>query len=70
MCFVVAYAHLGLSPIRKRPCWANKTAAFIILSKPRFERLYSVLVHDDFTAAKQFFLTAKRHENLLYVYYA
>lgn len=23
MCFVVAYAHLGLSPIRKRPCWAN-----------------------------------------------
>lgn len=25
MCFVVAYAHLGLSPIRKRPCWANKT---------------------------------------------
>lgn len=24
MCFVVAYAHLGLSPIRKRPCWANK----------------------------------------------
>lgn len=26
MCFVVAYAHLGLSPIRKRPCWANKTA--------------------------------------------
>ena len=27
MCFVVAYAHLGLSPIRKRPCWANKTGA-------------------------------------------
>ena len=26
MCFVVAYAHLGLSPIRIRPCWANKTA--------------------------------------------
>lgn len=26
MCFVVAYAHLGLSPIRKRPCWANKKA--------------------------------------------
>lgn len=26
MCFVVAYAHLGLSPIRKRPCWANKNA--------------------------------------------
>lgn len=25
MCFVVAYAHLGLSPIRKRPCWANKS---------------------------------------------
>ena len=24
MCFVVAYAHLGLSPIRIRPCWANK----------------------------------------------
>ena len=33
MCFVVAYAHLGLSPIRKRPCWANKigTAAFKLL---------------------------------------
>lgn len=27
MCFVVAYAHLGLSPIRKRPCWANKSPA-------------------------------------------
>ena len=27
MCFVVAYAHLGLSPIRKRPCWANKIPA-------------------------------------------
>ena len=27
MCFVVAYAHLGLSPIRKRPCWANKKAS-------------------------------------------
>ena len=27
MCFVVAYAHLGLSPIRKRPCWANKSGA-------------------------------------------
>lgn len=27
MCFVVAYAHLGLSPIRKRPCWANKEDA-------------------------------------------
>ena len=26
MCFVVAYAHLGLSPIRIRPCWANKKA--------------------------------------------
>ncbi len=24
MCFVVAYAHLGLSPIRICPCWANK----------------------------------------------
>ena len=24
MCFVVAYAHSGLSPVRKRPCWANK----------------------------------------------
>ena len=29
MCFVVAYAHLGLSPIRKRPCWANKTAGAV-----------------------------------------
>ena len=25
MCFVVAYAHSGLSPVRERPCWANKT---------------------------------------------
>ena len=24
MCFVVAYAHSGLSPVRERPCWANK----------------------------------------------
>ena len=27
MCFVVAYAHSGLSPVRKRPCWANKNNA-------------------------------------------
>ena len=27
MCFVVAYAHSGLSPVRKRPCWANKNMA-------------------------------------------
>ena len=26
MCFVVAYAHSGLTPVRERPCWANKTA--------------------------------------------
>lgn len=25
MCFVVAYAHSGLSPVRDRPCWANKS---------------------------------------------
>ena len=24
MCFVVAYVHSGLSPVRVRPCWANK----------------------------------------------
>ena len=24
MCFVVAYAHSGLTPVRERPCWANK----------------------------------------------
>ena len=24
MCFVIAYAHSGLSPVRERPCWANK----------------------------------------------
>lgn len=35
MCFVVAYAHLGLSPIRKRPCWANKTGSGILLQMPR-----------------------------------
>ena len=36
MCFVVAYAHLGLSPIRKRPCWANKirTASYMGQSGP------------------------------------
>ncbi|MDU1962844.1 MAG: hypothetical protein E6749_21100, partial [Enterocloster clostridioformis] len=55
MCFVVAYAHLGLSPIRKRPCWANKTAALIVISKPPFSRLYSVLAHDDFAATQRFF---------------
>lgn len=27
MCFVVAYAHSGLSPVRERPCWANKRAS-------------------------------------------
>lgn len=26
MRFVVAYVHSGLSPVRKRPCWANKKA--------------------------------------------
>ena len=40
MCFVVAYAHLGLSPIRKRPCWANKTSGSVVFS----------------TAARRFFL--------------
>lgn len=34
MCFVVAYAHLGLSPIRKRPCWANKTGVRRSFSRP------------------------------------
>ena len=29
MCFVVAYAHSGLSPVRERPCWANKTTSEI-----------------------------------------
>lgn len=24
MCFVVAYAHSGLTPVRECPCWANK----------------------------------------------
>ena len=27
MCFVVVYAHSGLSPVRERPCWANKVQA-------------------------------------------
>lgn len=27
MCFVVACAHSGLSPVRERPCWANKVKA-------------------------------------------
>ncbi len=31
MCFVVAYAHSGLSPVRTRPCWANKRAGYIFL---------------------------------------
>lgn len=34
MCFVVAYAHLGLSPIRKRPCWANKIPGKGIIHPP------------------------------------
>ena len=37
MCFVVAYAHLGLSPIRKRPCWANK---MLFLPRKREETAY------------------------------
>lgn len=34
MCFVVAYAHLGLSPIRKRPCWANKNGEPLFSDSP------------------------------------
>lgn len=50
MCFVVAYAHLGLSPIRKRPCWANKNnrmhalRAFYCL-RFRLRNLYAVCIH-------------------------
>ena len=40
MCFVVAYAHLGLSPIRKRPCWANKIAAAVYLPQQSFNSDY------------------------------
>lgn len=29
MCFVVAYAHSGLSPVRFRPCRANKRGYFL-----------------------------------------
>ena len=43
MCFVVAYAHLGLSPIRKRPCWANKTSGSVVFSTPARRSFYSVL---------------------------
>lgn len=39
MCFVVAYAHLGLSPIRKRPCWANKNAGRGIATPALYCRL-------------------------------
>ncbi len=30
MCFVVAYAHSGLTPVRERPCWANKKSFLFI----------------------------------------
>lgn len=45
MCFVVAYAHLGLSPIRKRPCWANKKAPArsTILQAGAFSSYFSTL---------------------------
>lgn len=29
MCFVVAYVHSGLAPVRELPCWANKTAEIL-----------------------------------------
>ena len=36
MCFVVAYAHSGLSPVRERPCWANKTGTASCKAVPVF----------------------------------
>ena len=53
MCFVVAYAHLGLSPIRKRPCWANKrdtkTIHFDVSSFPQHNSCsYSVTLKSCF----------------------
>ena len=41
MCFVVAYAHLGLSPIRIRPCWANKSGETAHTASPPFSFSYS-----------------------------
>ena len=38
MCFVVAYAHSGLTPVRERPCWANKNG---FRAMP-FHRLFAV----------------------------
>ena len=57
MCFVVAYAHLGLSPIRKRPCWANKIASS---GKCRFWRyLFSVLKFMNYILADSLWQAAK-----------
>ena len=36
MCFVVAYAHSGLTPVRERPCWANKKRVPLLRDTPFF----------------------------------
>ena len=50
MCFVVAYAHLGLSPIRKRPCWANKIP--VSCSK---QQEAGIFIHDNRMLAERAF---------------
>ena len=36
MCFLVVYAHSGLSPVRERPCRANKIGEKAKIPSPRF----------------------------------
>lgn len=47
MCFVVAYAHLGLSPIRKRPCWANKNGMYATYAHPVLFLIVSIIQRPD-----------------------
>lgn len=47
MCFVVAYAHLGLSPIRKRPCWANKNGTYATYAHPVLFLIVSIIQRPD-----------------------
>ena len=40
MYFVVVYAHSGLSPVRERPCRANKTAGLLLIEKQHSPAVY------------------------------
>ena len=47
MCFVVAYAHSGPSPVRVRPCWANKSGQ----KRSRYSSIF-ILIHELASSSK------------------